>query len=152
MTSLRQPPVTSAESASTNFNPYNNINFNQVDTMATFGWSISYDTQILDHDQFVLSDDLEYLMLPETTLPINHQLARGSTHLHGFVEVKEPEADELEKLNLPDRDFAMASNASNTNQLSASFLSEPSRNIIPAAVAKPMPCIKCWYDRREVWT
>jgi hypothetical protein len=68
-------------------------------------------------------------------------------HPHDSVE-----ADEPEMLNLLDRVSAVALNALNTlneNQSSAQTLSsEPDWNIIPAAVEKPIPCIKCWYDKK----
>jgi hypothetical protein len=90
------------------------------------------------------------LHAPQNNVPVNQRLARASMHPHDSVE-----ADEPEMLNLLDRVSAVALNALNTlneNQSSAQTLSsEPDWNIIPAAVEKPIPCIKCWYDKKMYW-
>jgi hypothetical protein len=124
-------------------NSHHNNNFNDVHTMVAPRESAPDDTPFeLDLDQFVqLPDDLEFFVLPDTTLPINQQLARANVHPQGFIE-------EPERSNLQSQGSAVSSDESYSSDQALSS-EPPDWNIVPPS-PKSVPCIKCWYDKKKV--
>lgn len=95
----------------------------------------------LDAEFVQLPEDLQYFMVRDSTLPINQQLARASMQPKGFIE-------DSEALSFQGHGSAVISSEVHSSE---HVLSSESDWSIVRSEPKPIPCIKCWYDREKVW-